>query len=88
MSNLTYLTLEKHGREIGALLASMDSSTNLNRNSVLQAIQYTCENTVYPSIESDIFMCLSEDMKNDEVMICCCCCCIIMYVCMFFFHLN
>jgi hypothetical protein len=70
MSNLTFLTLEKHGREIGALLASIDSASGLSHDSVLQAIQYTCENAVYPSIENDVNKCLEEDIKKDKV--CCC----------------
>jgi hypothetical protein len=68
MSNLTMLTLEKHGREIGALLASIDSAAGLSHDAVLHVIQITCENAVYPRIEAKVLRCLETDAEDDEIL--------------------
>ena len=68
MSTATFMLLERHGRELGALLASIDAAAGLDNSSVLRAVTYTCETAIYPRIEAKVLACLERDAEEDEAM--------------------
>ena len=67
MTNVSLLVMEHHGREIGALLASLDSP-GLDNRDVLRTVQLTCEAHVYPRVEAKVLQCVSQAASDDEVL--------------------
>jgi len=67
MTNVSLLLMEHHGREIGALLASLDSP-GLDNRAVLRTVQLTCEAHVYPRVEAKVRECVSQAASDDEAL--------------------